>query len=82
MAPLPYRVDRGTSRRLILSIVREMPRTTVVTQEERYLHVEFRSRLFGFVDDVEFLFDDDAAVVRFRSATRTGYSDMGVNVNA
>lgn len=79
MAPLPYRVDRATSRNLIVSIVRDMPRTTIVTRADHYLHVEFRSRLFGFVDDVEFLFDDAAAVVRFRSASRTGYSDMGVN---
>ena len=79
MAPLPYRVDHATSRKVILSIVRAMARTTIVTEADHYLHAEFRSRLFGFVDDVEFLFDDDAAVIHFRSASRTGYSDMGVN---
>lgn len=79
MAPLPYRVDRATSRNLILSVIRAMPRTTIVTEADHYLHAEFRSRLFGFVDDVEFLLDDDAAVIHFRSASRTGYSDRGVN---
>lgn len=79
MAPLPYRVDRATSRDAILSAVRAMPRTTIVTQAEHYLHIEFRSRLFRFVDDVEFQFDDEAAVIHFRSASRTGYSDRGVN---
>ena len=79
MAPLPYRVDRETSRRLIMSVVGAMPRTTLVTDEDHYLHYEFRSRVFGFVDDVEFLFDDAAASIQFRSASRTGYSDFGVN---
>ena len=79
MAPLPYRVDRATSRRLVLAIVSAMPRTTLVTQEDHYLHAEFRSRVFGFVDDVEFWFDDGAALIHFRSASRTGYSDLGVN---
>lgn len=79
MAPLPYRVDRRTSRQIILSIVQAMPRASVVNETDHYLHVAFRSRLFGFVDDVEFLFDDEAAVIHFRSASRTGYSDMGVN---
>lgn len=79
MAPLPYRVDRATSRRLVIAIVSAMPRTTLVTQEDHYLHVEFRSRVFGFVDDVEFWFDDEAARIDFRSASRTGYSDLGVN---
>jgi len=79
MAPLPYRVDRSTSRQLILSVVGAMPRTTIVTAADHYLHVEFRSRLFRFVDDVEFQFDDEAAAIHFRSAARTGHSDMGVN---
>ena len=79
MAPLPYRGDRIRSRQLILSIVGAMPRTTIVSQTDDYIHVEFRSRLFGFVDDVEFLFDDEGAVIHFRSASRSGYSDMGVN---
>lgn len=79
MAPLPYRVDRATSRKLILSIVGTMPRASIVSQTDDYVHAEFRSRLFGFVDDVEFLFDDDTAIIHFRSASRSGYSDMGVN---
>jgi uncharacterized protein (DUF1499 family) len=28
---------------------------------------------------VEFLFDDDAHIIHFRSASRTGYGDLGVN---
>jgi len=79
MAPLPYRGDRIRSRQLILAIVGAMPRTTIVSQTDDYIHVEFRSRLFGFVDDVAFLFDDEGAVIHFRSASRSGYSDMGVN---
>jgi len=79
MAPLPYRGDRIRSRQLILAIVGAMPRTTIVSQTDDYIHVEYRSRLFGFVDDVEFMFDDDEAVIHFRSASRSGYSDMGVN---
>ena len=79
MAPLPYRGDRARSRQLILSIVGAMPRTTIVSQTDTYIHVEFRSWFFGFVDDVAFLFDDEAAVIHFRSASRSGYSDMGVN---
>ena len=79
MTPLPYRINRATSQALLLSVIESMPRTTVVTAGERYLHVEFRSAVFGFVDDVEFVFDDAAAVIHFRSASRSGYWDLGVN---
>jgi uncharacterized protein (DUF1499 family) len=44
-----------------------------------YLRAECRSRVFRFVDDLELLFDDAAGVVRYRSASRVGRSDLGVN---
>lgn len=58
-----------------------MPRTVVVEDSERYLRAESRSRLFRFIDDVEVLVVQagDHSVVHFRSASRAGYGDMGVN---
>jgi uncharacterized protein (DUF1499 family) len=55
------------------------PRTRIVTERPGYLHAEARSRLFRFVDDVEVMVDGDAQVVRFRSASRLGRKDFGVN---
>ncbi len=60
-------------------LVRGMPRTRVVTRRPEYLHVEFRSRLFRFVDDVEFLLDANNQTIHFRSASRLGHSDLGAN---
>ncbi len=56
-----------------------MPRTKLVEEDESYLHYEFTSLLLRFVDDVEFLFDDESKTIHFRSASRTGYGDLGVN---
>lgn len=61
------------------SIVAGMPRAKVVSSTDRYLHAEFTSALFRFVDDVEFLIDPDAKQIHFRSASRVGYSDLGAN---
>jgi uncharacterized protein (DUF1499 family) len=55
------------------------PRTSIVKEEGDYLHAEARSFLFRFVDDVEFLLDADQQVIHVRSASRIGYSDLGVN---
>ena len=49
--------------------------------EPDYIHVEFRSAFFEFVDDVEFLIDDGAKLVHFRSAARMGSYDFNVNRN-
>jgi uncharacterized protein (DUF1499 family) len=57
--------------------VEALPRTRIVLAHPNYLHAEFRSRLLGFVDDVEFFFD--GAAVQVRSASRLGRRDFGVN---
>ena len=63
----------------LVHVMSQMPRTTLVTENQNYLHFECRSRLFRFVDDLEFLIDPDARVIQVRSASRVGYSDLGVN---
>jgi uncharacterized protein (DUF1499 family) len=59
--------------------VESMPRTAVIRQEGNYFYAEFRSRLLGFVDDVEFTYDEKAGVLHVRSASRLGRRDYGVN---
>jgi len=44
-----------------------------------YLWATFTSRIFRFVDDVEFRMDARERVIQVRSASRVGYSDLGVN---
>jgi len=59
--------------------VAALPRTTIVTQTDDYLHAECASAVLGFVDDLEFYLRSEAGVIAVRSASRLGYSDMGVN---
>ncbi|MFT4561933.1 MAG: hypothetical protein ACI9BW_001676 [Gammaproteobacteria bacterium] len=44
-----------------------------------YLAATFRSKLFGFVDDLECLIDQDEGVVHIRAGARVGHSDLDVN---
>ena len=61
------------------TIVANMERTTIIEETDNYLYAEFKSKLMGYVDDVEFYRDSDANVVQVRSASRLGKSDLGVN---
>jgi len=61
----------------IRKAVESLPRTRIVLAHSNYLYAEFRSRLLGYVDDVEFFFD--GAVIQVRSASRLGRRDFGVN---
>lgn len=67
------------SKKNLEEIIRTTPRTNFITKDENYWHVEYTSFLFRFVDDVEFLFQDQ--IVHVRSASRIGYGDHGVNRN-
>jgi uncharacterized protein (DUF1499 family) len=79
MEPLHYQGGMAEGKRRLLAVLSEMPGAVVVADDGPYLRAEFRSRAFGFVDDVEFLFDDAAKRIDFRSASRVGYSDLGAN---
>jgi len=78
--PLSYEVSQKEAREKLISIINSMKRAEIVTAETNYIHATFKSALFRFVDDVEFSFDDQRKVIDVRSASRTGYSDFGVNL--
>jgi len=77
--PIAYTTSTEEARNSLENVVRAMPRTKVIRSEDDYMHLECSSRLFRFVDDVEFWFDDANKVIHCRSASRKGYSDLGVN---
>ncbi len=79
IAPIAYDGTKETATKRLLAIVESLPRTQVVTEREDYLHVEFTSRILRFVDDVEFFLGEEAGLIHFRSASRMGRSDLGVN---
>jgi uncharacterized protein (DUF1499 family) len=76
--PLRYDGDAAQARARLLDVLNSMERARIVQSTDDYVHVEFRSAVFGFVDDVEFYFSP-SGTIQVRSASRTGYSDFGVN---
>jgi len=65
--------------RVVREAVASLPRTTVVEATGDYLHAECASALFGFIDDLELQLRVSDNLVAVRSASRVGYSDLGVN---
>ena len=79
MEPVAYQGSIDLAKEQIEAVIKEKPRARIITETEDYLHAEFTSRVFRFVDDVEFYVDDEAKLIHFRSASRVGQSDLGVN---
>lgn len=80
MEPIGFAGDvKDTVEKIKKTVSDNFPRARLVDQDNGYLHYEFTSLIFRFVDDVEFLVDDKAKQIHFRSASRVGHSDLGAN---
>ena len=77
--PIPYAGETAVAHDKILTILNDDPSFTIISQTPTYIHAEARSNLWRFIDDVEFFFDEADSLIQFRSASRLGYGDGGVN---
>ncbi len=79
VAPIAFAGKLSEAMPAARRAVESLPRTKIIACEERYLYAEFRSRLLGYVDDLELAFDEKARLFHVRSASRLGRRDFGVN---
>jgi uncharacterized protein (DUF1499 family) len=79
IAPLAAGANPGETYARLQQLVRAAGNARIVTDTPDYLYAEYSSRVFGFIDDVEFWLDTRTGVIHVRSASRLGYSDLGVN---
>ena len=79
IAPISYVGSGADVWKKLVVIVKASPRATVITENAGYLYAEFKSAGMGYVDDVEFAFDEKAGVIQVRSASRLGVRDFDVN---
>ncbi len=77
--PLRFTGSLDKAKDVLVSIIESEKHAKLITITDNYLHAEFTSLIFRFVDDVEFYFDDSTKTIHVRSASRVGYSDFGVN---
>jgi uncharacterized protein (DUF1499 family) len=77
--PLRYAGNLAYARQKLIELLENSKRTRLIRVETDYIHAEFRSLIFNFVDDVEFYFSSEDRIIHVRSASRMGYYDFGVN---
>jgi len=77
--PLEYQGDGEAAWERLVGLLKNRPRTEIIERTETYLHVEFTTPVLRFVDDGEFLLDEEDHVIQVRSASRVGHSAMAKN---
>lgn len=82
MEPISYGEGVGgakAAKATIVETIEDSLRTSIPETGDGYVQAEFTSWIFRFVDDVEFSIDKREKLIHFRSVSRLGESDMGVN---
>lgn len=79
VAPIPFHGGLNESKEWIKKALETYGNMTIITEEADYIHAVNRTSRMKYHDDLEFYFDDTASVIHFRSSSRVGYSDRGLN---
>jgi len=77
IAPFSVSAVTDTISQLVATLEADGAKVQLVT--DRYVWATYTSRVFRFVDDIEFLMNEQATELHVRSASRLGYRDFNVN---
>ncbi|MEM7261877.1 MAG: DUF1499 domain-containing protein [Planctomycetota bacterium] len=77
--PLAFEGDPDRAWTTVERVVLDRPRASIIDRGDGYLRFEIVSAVLRFRDDLELLLDRENRVIHVRSASRVGYSDLGVN---
>jgi len=77
--PLAYKGSTEETINSVLAAFNEMGSNEIQTQESHYIYSVFTTGNLHFHDDVEVLLDEQTKQVHFRSQSRAGHSDLGLN---
>ena len=58
VSPLTYNSSLQEAKNKLIKIVKMLPRSKIINNNESFLYVEFTSQVFRFVDDLEFYFNE------------------------
>ncbi len=77
--PIAFIGSAEDAKAKLKRVIGEMARTELQQEEGNYLHYTFKTWPIPYIDDVEFIVDAEEKVIHYRSASRVGHSDLGVN---
>lgn len=77
--PFPIQGDPQEFWAEVTAAVRRLPGTTVVEETRRTLKARYRSKVFGFVDELDLCLRPSVGEVAVRSGARMAGWDRGVN---
>jgi uncharacterized protein (DUF1499 family) len=76
---LAYSKAANEQMEKVVNVISGMSGAEIMQKSDNYLYAVFTTKIMRFKDDVEIYLDEESKRLHFRSASRLGYSDLGVN---
>lgn len=77
--PIAFRNDLKTAVIAMKKTLEAYGGIEITEEKENYIYAVATTGTMKFHDDIEIYFDEDEGLIHYRSASRAGYSDMGLN---
>ena len=77
--PIRFKDNLETTKKHIKEACNSYGNAKIITETNTYIHLVFTTGLMRYHDDVELYFDETNKVIHYKSQSRIGYSDMGLN---
>ncbi len=77
--PLRMIESKELAYKKIQGILSKYKSAKIIKMDPSYIHAEFTSSIFKFIDDIEFHFVWEKKMIHIKSSSRIGYWDLGSN---
>ncbi len=78
-APWRYKAEQVVVMDTLINVLSGESQLCFIESSDNYVHFEATVPFFGFIDDVEFYVPEGQGEIHFRSASRIGSWDLGLN---
>lgn len=77
--PLPFKESLEISKKAMKEALNKYGNIEIVEETDVYIYGVATTGKMKYHDDLEVYFDEENKMIHYRSASRAGYSDMGLN---
>ena len=77
--PLVFKDSFEGTKKAVLSAFEKYGNIEIIENNKNYIHAVNKTGIMKYKDDIEIYLDVNERLVHYRSASRIGYSDMGLN---
>ncbi len=77
--PITFQGSATDAMAKLKAAIEKEAKASIAFESATQLDVTFRTKLFNYPDDARFVVDQAQQKIQFRSQSRVGYSDLGVN---